>query len=372
MKPNTRFGALLLAAVLAAAGGLTAWKRNALNDAAAAASAQPEAVETVATVQPVRRDYRPTTSAIGTVLALRSITLRNELPGTVERLALTPGRVVEPGAVLVALDVSVEQAELAAQRAQAALAEAVLERVQGLREEDAVSAEELERALADRNVAVAQIARTGAIIERKTIRAPFRARVGLADVHVGQYLNEGTPLTTLQGVDAALHVDFDVEQRVASRLRNGDPVDIVTAGRDGATVAAAVVAVDARIDPATRNATVRARIEAGDIKQRPPLPGASVRVVVPTGELQRALAVPASALRTDSAGDHVFVLAEDGGGAMRARRRAVDVAARRGDEVLIRSGLDAGETVAAAGSFKLRDEALVAPARSRLAAGDAR
>ncbi|MEO0998242.1 MAG: hypothetical protein AAFX58_12060, partial [Pseudomonadota bacterium] len=98
----------------------------------------------------------------------------------------------------------------------------------------------------------------------------------------------------------------------------------------------------------------------------------SVRVVVPTGEVLRAMAVPASALRKDPAGDHVFVLAEDGNGAVRARRRAVVVAAHLGDEVMIRSGLDTGEIVAAAGSFKLRDEALVAPGSSRLAAGDTR
>ena len=54
------------------------------------------------------------------------------------------------------------------------------------------------------------------IIARKTIRAPFRARVGLADVHIGQYLNEGTELTTLQGIDQAANVDFTVSQSVAS------------------------------------------------------------------------------------------------------------------------------------------------------------
>src|SRR2546430_13395635 len=75
---------------------------------------------------------------------------------------------------------------------------------------------------AGRDVALAQLARTRAVIEKKTIRAPFRARVGISDVHPGQYLNEGTELTTLQGVDAAANVDFTVAQAVAAELHAGD------------------------------------------------------------------------------------------------------------------------------------------------------
>ena len=79
----------------------------------------------------------------------------------------------------------------------------------------AASAMELDNARAERDVALAQVARTRAIIARKTIRAPFRARVGMSDVHVGQFLESGTQLTTLQGVDGAVHVDFAVSQSVA-------------------------------------------------------------------------------------------------------------------------------------------------------------
>src|SRR5439155_11492113 len=98
-----------------------------------------------------------------------------------------------------------------------------------LRQAQAASEEEVEQARAARNVATSQIARTRAIIGRRTIRAPFRARVGLAGVHPGQFLNEGTGLTTLQGVDAAANVDFTVAQDVASALRPGEPVAVYAA-----------------------------------------------------------------------------------------------------------------------------------------------
>ncbi|HEX2648149.1 MAG TPA: efflux RND transporter periplasmic adaptor subunit, partial [Candidatus Dormibacteraeota bacterium] len=224
-------GSAVLLVVLATTGiGLVAWKRASIRRADAAAARQPEPIEAVTTARARARQYRPTSTSVGTVLALSSITLRNELAGTVRQVSLTPGQLVEAGTVLVALDVSVEEAELEAETAQADLAETTLARLERLRQAEATSQEEVDQARAARDVARAQITRTRAIIARKTIRAPFRARVGISDVHPGQYLNEGTELTTLQGVDAAANVDFTVAQAVAAELRQGEPVDVFTAG----------------------------------------------------------------------------------------------------------------------------------------------
>ena len=352
---------LLLLCLAAVAAGLAGWKVLALRASAAESANQPEPVETVAVATAVEREHRPTTTAVGTVLALRSIQLRNELPGTVKQVNLTPGQVVEPGTVLVALDVSVEQAELKALEAQATLARTVLTRLLRMSERDAASATEVDRAVAERDVALAQIARIKAVMDRKTIRAPFRARVGMSDVHVGQYLVEGTQLTTLQGVDDSSHIDFNVAQRVAAGLRPGDTVELLAGS--AAPVPAIVVAVDARVDPVTRNAAVRAKVDnAAASAHAVPAPGASVRVRVPAGPPAKAVAVPASAVRKGPGGDHVFVVAPDKDNKPRARVRPVRSGPVLGNDVLVYSGLAAGETVAASGSFKLRDEVLVAVA----------
>ncbi len=355
----------LLAATLAAAGSLTAWKYSALQAAQAAAANQPEPVESVTLAIAKPSEHTETTTSIGTVLALRSVTLRNELPGTVHRVMLVPGQVVEAGTLLVALDVSVEEAELKALEAQAVLAEADLSRMRRLNELEAAPDAELDRARAARDVALAQIARTKAIIARKTILAPFRARVGIADVHPGQYLHEGTQLTTLQGVDETVHVDFAVAQQVARGLREGDRVDVF-AGRDAPPIAAEIEAIDARVDPTTRNAMVRARIASSAA----PAPGASVRVRVPVGLPDPAVVVPASALRRGPGGDHVFVIEPDHDGKPRAHARAVQGGTLLGDEVVIRSGLAAGDQVAAAGSFKLREGVAVAVASETTAGSE--
>ena len=341
----------LIGSVVGAGALLAAWKHDANAAAAADAAHQPEPVELVTLTSARPRQFQPTTTAVGTVLALRSVTLRNELAGTVRHVALTPGRIVEPGTVLVALDVTEEQAELAELEAQAILARTTLQRLERLRESQATSEEEVDQARAGLEVAQARMARVRAIIGKKTIRAPFRARVGIADVHVGQYLNEGTELTTLQGVSDVVHVDFTVAQRVAAGLRPGARVE-VTRGDRTLPVAATIEAVDARVDPATRNAAVRARLaDTGP----PPAPGAAVRVQVPSGDSATAVAIPVSALRKGPGGDQVWVVSNDSTGRRRAHARTVQSGPVLGDTVLILGGLAAGEQVAASGSFKLRE-----------------
>jgi membrane fusion protein (multidrug efflux system) len=346
--------ALLLIALAGVGFALATWKAASIRKSSAMAASQPEPMESIAVAVATERTHQPTTTSIGTVLALQSVTLRNEIAGTVRNVGLVPGQIVEQGALLVALDVSVETAELKAQEAQAALTEVSLRRTQQLGKTKVASDVELDKARAEHDIAHAQIARTQAIIDRKTIRAPFRARVGMADLHPGQYLNEGTQITTLQGIGDTVHVDFTVPQAVVATLREKDKVEVVSGA---STLPASIVALDSRIDPATRNGWVRAKI---DDAEKAPAPGASVRVRVPVGPPRTAVAVPVSALRKGPDGDHLFVITPGHDGKPRASVRPVQSGQVQGDEVLIHTGLKAGERVAASGSFKLRESALVA------------
>jgi len=351
-----RRSAILVAALLLLGTGLAAWKFAMAQDADARAANQPETSEVVVAAAAQERPYRDATTAIGTIVATRSVSLRNEVPGTVATVRLEPGRVVDPGALLVALDVGVERAELRAAEARAELAESTLTRYERMAERQAASAIELDNVRAERDIAQAEIERLRAVIERKTIRAPFQARVGIADVHPGQFLEIGTLLTTLQGVDDGAYVDFTVAQLVAAGLAQGDDIEIVSSEGDSVPAIATVTAVDARVDPATRNAVVRARLEGVGASLTP---GASVRVRVPVGVERPAVFVPVSALRRGPAGDHVFVLEGAEDGHVRARMRHVTTGPVVGREVVVLEGVQPGERLAASGSFKLRDGVLV-------------
>ena len=358
-----RRSAILVASIVGIGVALATWKGVSIANTNAAALNQPEPMQVVAAAIAEAREHTRTTTSIGTVVATRSITVRNELPGTVRYTKLTPGTIVNEGTVLVSLDVSVETAELQALQAQRKLAETQLTRAQRMVERKAASEQELDTARAQFDVAGAQIARTKAVIARKTIRAPFRARVGISDVHEGQYLNEGTELTTLQGVADAAYVDFTVAQQVAATLRKGTPVKVFTT-ESATPIEAQVLALDSRVDANTRNAVVRARISDAN---NAPSPGASVRVEVPVGLARNVVAIPASSLRKGPGGDHVYVLVEDKG-QLRVKLREVKVDALQGDQVVVSSGLEAGERVAASGAFKLRESALVALSNPPVAA----
>lgn len=343
-------GFVLVSVVLGTGALLAGWKQGANREAAAAAAHQPEPVERVVLARAEAKEHHATTTAIGTVLALRSITLKNEVAGTVARTSLRSGEIVEAGTVLVALDASVELAELRALEAQARLAETMAQRREELLKAGATTQDEVDQVHAQRDVAQAQSARLRALIAKKTLRAPFRARVGLSDVHPGQYLNAGAELTSLQGVADDVHVDFSVAQSVAAGIQLGSGVEVRTS--QGQTLTAKVVAVDSRVDPTTRSALVRARLDGGE---HGPAPGASVRVLLSVGESGMAVMIPVSALRKGPDGDHVWVVAPDARGVLRAHERKVESGPALGETAIVLAGLEAGEQLAASGSFKLRE-----------------
>lgn len=342
-----------LFAVLAVAGYLVfAAKMGKIAAAQEAAAQQPPHSETVTGAAAHARPYARTTTAIGTARALRSITLRNELPGTVRKVMLETGKVVAAGDVLVELDVTVETAELSALDAEARLAESMLARMEQAQKSQGASAADVDRARAERDKAIANVARTKALIERKVVRAPFPARVGMVDLHEGQYLDPGTQITTLQGVEDAVHVDFSVTQEAAALLAYGTEIDVAFGGREAK---AKIVAIDARVESQTRSTTVRALLTGQPLPQ----PGSSLRVRVPVEASHDVVVVPVSALRRAPGGDAVFVLQKGEDGALRAATRRVKAGTVLGDEVVIRDGLAIGEVVAAAGSFKLYEGVLV-------------
>lgn len=346
---------LLLLVVAAIAVVIVLVKRNKNAAAAATAAAQHEPAWSVEAAAAGTRSYTKSSTAIGTVRALRSITLRNELPGTVHAVHLETGKVVDAGALLVELDVAVEEAQLRALQAEASLAGTMLGRMERALESQGASAADVDRARAERDMAAANVQRLEALIDQKRLRAPFRARTGFVDLHVGQYLEPGTQITTLQGVDDAVHVDFAVTQDVATRLANGVEIDIVPAVGKQA-VKAKIVAIDARVDQTTRSTWIRAELRGVDPL---PQPGASVGVRVPVAAPREVTVVPVNALRRDPGGSSVFVLREEPNGQLRAHAQRVTSGTVLGDEVVVEDGLAPGTRVATTGSFKLYEGALV-------------
>lgn len=309
----------------------------------------------IRTVEPVV--YRNQTTAVGTVLAPRSITLSNELPGTVDQVKFQPGATVEPEQVLLTLDTSVEQAQLQAAEARVKFTESTYRRTQQMAATKAVTELELEETESQWKQATAQVAELKAVIARKTIKAPFRARAGLSDTHVGQYLPAGSLITTLQSIDNYLYVDFMISQTIVRWLEVGQAVTLFIGNSE---YQATIEALDAQADRSTRNVRVRARWT------EPPalaVPGDSVQVVVAYGPEMNYPAVPAESVRRSPQGTFVFLVEENAEQQLVARQTPVIIGVTVGKQVGIANGLKSGDRVVADGSFKLRDGESIAPAQ---------
>ena len=354
---------VIIAVCLACAAALGLFKYNEIQDAIERGRSFPEPAEAVETyvVQQVAR--RPTLEVTGEIVATQSATLKNELAGRIVRVGFAPGAAVARDDVLLQLDISQEQAQLEEARAASKIAQLAFDRAHRLVQRGAGSVENRDQARAQLDATQARVAALGALIDKKTLRAPFDAVASLHELEVGQFLKAGTDITRLVGVADNIWVDFALPQRDAV-VDLGGVVEIEFNDlRD--RLSATVIARDPAVDVRSRNLRMRAQLPAASADL---LPGMLVRVIVPLGETRMATVVPATAVRRDALGASVYVLEqveENGRQNTRARQRRVELAMVRGSDgsetVVITDGLKQGETIAAIGAFKLRDGSLVVP-----------
>lgn len=342
-------------AMAAVAGGLGFYKYSEIQRAIAAGAAAPEPVEAVVSARAREGSWSATTRAIGSVVAVRQVEIRNEIAGVISEIGFTSGAVVEKGALLVKFDTRQEEASLAAAEAEARLAKLTLDRRESLRGSAAFSAQEFDKSREDFAAATARAKTLAVIVDKKRITAPFRARVGITNWQPGAFLDAGTLIVTLQGTDGDAYVDFSLPQDAAATVRAGTTVDLSGAAVPGGRTAARIIAEDNSADG--NNRSIRFRAVAAGLGERL-RPGTFVDVTVRTSEPRKAIMVPLAAVRRSPNGQHVFVLVDEEG-KLRARMRTVETGAVEGNEIAIEKGLAVGERIAASGSFKLRDGLLV-------------
>jgi membrane fusion protein (multidrug efflux system) len=316
----------------------------------------PESV-TAAKVSAV--EWESKREAVGSLVAVQGVTVASELPGQVREVAFESGAAVKRGDVLVRLDTSVEETQLAGARADASLAKINLARARKLRAAGSNAQADLDAAEARAQQTAAAVANLQAIIAKKTIRAPFDGRVAIREVERGQVVTAGTPIASLHSV-SPIHADFWLPQQVLADMRPGQRVRLATDVFDGERWEGEITTINPQVDPATRNVRVRATFENRDGRLRP---GMFANVEVLSPDKRRVLVVPASAVIFAPYGDSVFVIEEEksASGPPRgvARQKFIRPGERRGDFVAVASGLTAGETVVSTGAFKLRNGAAV-------------
>jgi len=311
--------------------------------------------ETVASAVVKAETWQKTLTAIATITAVQGVTLTPDIPGTVREIAFESGATVARGDLLVKLDTSTEEAQLKAVKAQLELARINLKRAEALWAEKTLPEAELDAARA----AVAQFQANAeaiqATIEKKTIRAPFDGQLGLRQVQLGQYLEAGRPIVSLQSL-APVYAEFSLPQQELSKLATGMPVRLVSDAYPGRQFEGVLSAINPDLDPATRSVALQATFANPDRLLRP---GMFARAEVLLSEHQEVLVIPATAVLSAPYGDSVYVIepapATNAAGGLVVRQQFIRTGASRGDYVAVLSGLKPGERVASAGVFKLRN-----------------
>ncbi len=309
----------------------------------------------VTTSNATAETWQPQIEAIGSLAPIQGVSVSADADGTLVKIHAENGAKVRAGDLLFELDTTVEVAQLKAAQAQLELARLQSKRATELRTNNGVSQAELDQATAQLNQSVANVDAIKALIEKKTIRAPFDGYVGIRTANLGEFLARGRNLAPLQKLDS-LYVNFTVPQRLLPVIATGNKVAIRVDAFADRTFDGRILAINSEVDPVTRNLSAQAVIEnPGEILR----PGMFARVIVKLPETQPIVAVPATAVSYAAYGNSVFVVEKmkhkDGTEYLGVRQQFVKLGERRGDLIAITEGIKVGEEIATAGVFKLRN-----------------
>ena len=327
--------------------------------------------------------------AIGTLVAMEGVDVAPQVAGIVTDYFFESGNDVEKGAKLVKLDTSVEEADLADNKATLVQANLDFDSQRNLVDKGAVSQATLDQTVAKRDSALAEVQRVEAIIAQKNITAPFAGRLGLRYVEKGQYVPQGQRLVWLQALDP-IWVDFPVPETTIGKFSIGSAVELKADAFPDRLFKGKVEAFDARLSQDSRTLMVRAQVPNPD---RTLMPGMFANVAVLAGGEKAFVIVPRTAVTYGLYGDSVWVLkpgapepaaaptptptaatdpvasaaAADAAPAgavpvepkLTVERRFVRVGPTQGDRVAILEGIKAGDEVATSGQLKLQPGATV-------------
>lgn len=342
---------LLLLALAGAAYQVKRWMSGGAD--LATKPAAPAVVVAVTTVQ--EESWLPSIRATGSLRAYQGVNVTAQEPGMVTTIYFDSGRKVSKGELLLQQYDADKQLTLKSLRAELSLAQKSYDRNQRLKGNQAVSQSQLDTTSSDLDRLTAQVESLEVSIAKLAIRAPFDGILGIRKVNVGQYIEPGDDLVTLQALDP-IHVEFPLPQNRLAQVWIGQPVQFDADAYPGIGFSGKVSAIEPLIDPDTRSFQVEAEASNPDLKLRP---GMFVNTTLMLPANEKVLTLPQLAISYNPYGNSVFVVedvvGDKGGTSLVAKSVFVNLGEKRGDQVAILSGLEAGQRVVVAGQLRLRN-----------------
>jgi len=327
------------------------------------ASSPKPGAQVVTAIKATVSEWQPQLTSVGTLAPVRGVDVTTEIAGLVRTVRIKSGDEVKAGQVLFEMNADSDIAQQRALQAAADLSATTLKRDKLQFAAQAISQAQVDNDEADLKNRQALVAQQKALVDKKTIRAPFAGKLGITAVNPGQYLNPGDKLVTLQTIDT-VYVDFFVPQKQLAGLSIGQKLNLSSDAYPGVAFPARVTSISPKVDAATRNVQVQATVPNA---KRQLLPGMFANVSLEQGEKKKYLTLPQTAITYNPYGSTVFVLApppanakdtmkdEKGNAHLVAQQVFVTTGPTRGDQVAVLTGVKEGQTVVTSGQLKLKN-----------------
>lgn len=313
-------------------------------------------------------DLEETIEGIGTLEAKQRVTIKPEVAGTIEQVHFEEGSTVDKGHLLFSIEDAMYQAQRRAKEAALAQARAelsnqrrVYERRQRLYAQNQISEEvkdeaqtRLETAKATLNRLRAEVDQIQETLKDTKIRAPFPGRMGELLVDPGNWVDIGTPLSTIIQ-SQELRIAFTLPEKFIGKVRTGQLARVRVPAYPNRHFQARVYFVSPQIETSSRTLLVKAALENRDEALKP---GGFASVQLQVGMRENVLVIPEEALIPTRTGYMVFA-AQDG----RAHGRNVQIGLRKPGQVEITSGLEKGQVIIRSGHINAHEGARVCPAQ---------
>ena len=338
-----------------------ACSRTATEPAKASAAAQIAVPVTVARV--TQRTVPVQLRAIGNVQPYRTVSVRCEVGGQLQRVNFTEGEDVRQGDVLFVVDprpfeAALRQAETAIEkdRVQARLAEADLRRYERLFQKGVIPRQQYDQFQTNRDAFQAAIASDQAAIETArlqlsytTVRAPIGGRAGSLLVHQGNLVKANDTVLVVLNQIEPVFVNFAVPSQhlpdIKKYMGGGLRVD-ARPKEGGAASSGRLTFIDNAVDQTTGTIMLKGTFPN---EARTLWPGEFVEAVLNLSMQAKALLVPSEAVQNGQAGQYVFVVKADS----TVESRAITVSRTVDQQSVVSNGLAPGETVVTDGQLRL-------------------
>lgn len=282
----------------------------------------------------------------GTISAINGIIIKPEVAGRITKIYFKSGSYVKKGQPLFQIYPDILAAQLASDQANLSLAQVEYQRAAELYQKKVASKQTLDEQTAKLKSAEAAVAATQAQLVQHNINAPFAGKIGLKQVSVGDYVNIGQSLVSLEQTNP-LRIQFTIPDKYINQIKIKDKVDITVSSAPDLLYEGYVYAIDAAVNEETRLLSLWAKIPnpADSL-----VPGTYVQVDLFYGKPHPVLVVPKTAVLYSPQGSYVYRIKNG-----IANKRQITTGDTQKHDIEITQGLQAGDLVATSGQIKLFD-----------------